>query len=182
MSMHGWAEHSNSWMGSGRNQPKSTPWHLAASLCCNSMSHNNLWKRWKSERYEPGFDARDLTLADNFGEHGAKSYVVPSALEQLVSALHERGTNVSTCRFGENKTLDRETRKSQNCGFISGSYLIWSFTLITSAQISTASLFWGAWNVNGLANTGITRTSEVPSALKINHRQPKMKPKSLNNR
>ena len=106
-------------------------------------------------------------LADNFGEHGAESCVV-SLASQLVSALHEGGTKVSTRHFGENKTLNRETRKSQNCDSVSGSYLIWKFSLITRAQISTVSLFWGALNFNVSADRGITRISEVPSALKIN--------------
>lgn len=160
--------HSNSWTSSGRDQPKSMPWHLAASLRCTSVSHDNLWKRWKSEwYYKPGFNVRDLTLPDNFGEHGAGSCVMPLALEQLVSVLHEGGTNVCTRHFGA-KTLNREMGKSQNYDSVSGSYSIWRFRLITRAQISTASLFWGALNFNVSADMGTTRTSEVPSALKIN--------------
>lgn len=93
---------------------------------------------------------------------------MPLALEQLVSALHEGDTNVSTRHFGENKTRNRETRKSQNRNSVSDSYSIWRFRLITQAQISTASLFWGAFNFNVLANMAITRTPEVPRAPKIN--------------
>lgn len=43
---------------------------------------------------------------------------------------------------------------------------IWRFRLITRAQISTASLFWGALNFNGFDHVRIARTSEVPGALK----------------
>lgn len=39
-------------------------------------------------------------LAGNVGEQGAESCVVFSALQQLVSALHKRGTNFSTHHFG----------------------------------------------------------------------------------
>lgn len=56
--------------------------------------------------------------------------------------------------------------KSQNCNSVSGFYPIWRFRWITQAQISTASLFWGALNFNGLGHVRIARTSEVPGALK----------------
>lgn len=56
--------------------------------------------------------------------------------------------------------------KSQNCNSVAGSYPIWRLRLITQAQISTASLFWGDLNFNGLDHVRIVRTSEVPGALK----------------